>query len=99
MDNIKNFIEHVMTPGHHSTVSAKTTEPAQTATHQSVANSNWLSNGSTYFPQQLPKSGGRVRTESESSIASDMSGISMNSSDLANRQIKRKDSEPYFWIM
>lgn len=59
--------------------------------HQSISNAGGLAAGA-----------GRSRTDSESSVASDISSVSADPSagvGVNGAQVKRKDSEPYFWIM
>lgn len=91
MDNIKNFIGNVMTTGQHGTDSAA-------AKHQQTERNMFGGVGGT--SAFLPATTGRNRTVSESSNVSDLSTASSTMDGTTiNRQIKRKDSEPYFWIM
>lgn len=69
-----------------------------TYTNSSSNMSNNASTTTTNSADFLQMNNGRMRSDSESSISSDMSSISMATNDMG-RQIKRKDSEPYFWIM
>lgn len=88
MDNIKNFIGNVMTTGQNGTESAK---------HQQTERNMFGGVGGA--GALLPRTTGRNRTVSESSNVSDLSTASTMDGTTSNTQIKRKDSEPYFWIM
>lgn len=85
MDNIKNFIGNVMTTGQNGT--------------ESVAAKHQPTERNAFGGAFLPASTGRNRTVSESSNVSDLSTTSSMDGTTRNSQIKRKDSEPYFWIM
>lgn len=90
MDNIKNFIGNVMTTGQNGTESAA-------AQHQKTERNMFGGVGGT--GAFLPATTGRNRTVSESSNVSDLSTASTLDGTTSNIQIKRKDSESYFWIM
>lgn len=109
MDNLKTFLGSVMAP--HTTPnqsSRPVVDPSKIIAHASTTKPQ---NGQSSAYMQLQPIGsssaglaalggggqGRNRTESESSMASDVSSVSSDSSGMP--QMKRKDSEPYFWIM
>lgn len=67
-----------------------------------VAKATLADDGSTYLAALASVAGlPRNRTVSESSVDSDVSVGDLTATDLNARrqQLKRKDSEPYFWIM
>lgn len=114
MDNLKLFLGNVMTTTNANTplssantrrasagdaVAGPLTKPLannqqQQTPNKYVAQSSGSSDSAAgrSFPVMV-----RNRTESESSMASDISSVS--SAPGEGRLNKRKDSEPYFWIM
>lgn len=109
MDNLKTFLDSVMAPTTPTTTrsSRPVVDPSKIVPHASAKQPSGPATYSQLQPNgnhgsggiAVPGAGGsgRNRTESESSVASDISSVSSDSAGL--RQMKRKDSEPYFWIM
>lgn len=103
MDNLKTFLGSVMAP--HTTPnqsSRPVVDPSKITKQQNGQSSAYMQlqpiGSSSAGLAALGGGGqGRNRTESESSMASDVSSVSSDSSGMP--QMKRKDSEPYFWIM
>lgn len=109
MENIKNFLGTVMTTtGGQPNSSGPSRHPATGSAQTMAGTSSLVSNvdlkniNNQLVTVPAAIGGGRNRTESESSVASDISSVSAAEMvDGRNKQLmnKRKDSEPYFWIM
>lgn len=116
MDNIKNFLENVITVPRPSTQTQIIPDGKQIKS-QSIDNNRdiiFQSTESSTYPTTVPvvttnicdtsvPQALRNRSISESSIGLDIIGSSPivnNNQNTTSKQLpKRKDSEPYFWIM
>lgn len=118
MDNLKSFLDTVMTSTS-TTTNNRDVQPTTVATTNKVTSSIVGGAAGSSFVAKAPAQeaenlqlkvsnsptigGGRFRSESESSVASDISIMSEMGGGVVGRDqrpmVKRKDSEPYFWIM
>lgn len=114
MDNLKSFLGTVMTTTSSSATNrnAQPTASSSKGTSENIggaAGDSFVAKAPAQDATKLKVSnsptigGGRYRSESESSVASDISITTEMGGALGREQrsagVKRKDSEPYFWIM
>lgn len=114
MDNLKSFLGTVMTTTS-TPITNRDTKQSTVTNATNIVSPSIVGgpSGSTFvakapaqdadhLPLKVSNSpGGRLRSESESSVASDISIMSEMGHGVVGQRplVKRVDSEPYFWIM